>query len=68
MMIANDVRNMLRKACDKAGGITAWARENKVSVAYVSDVINGRREPGPAVCRAFDLEAVVHYRKIRGDQ
>ncbi len=57
-MTASEVRDLLRKACDRAGGIRAWARERELSAAYVSDVLLGRREPGPSICEAFGLEAV----------
>jgi DNA-binding transcriptional regulator YdaS (Cro superfamily) len=40
----------------------AWARKHGVSPAYVSDVINGRREPGPAILDALGIERVVTYR------
>ena len=56
-MTADDVRSLLAKACDKAGGIRSWARGNGVSAAYVSDILAKRREPGPSICRAFGLVA-----------
>jgi DNA-binding transcriptional regulator YdaS (Cro superfamily) len=40
----------------------AWARSHGISPAYVSDVINGRREPGPAILDALGIERVVTYR------
>ena len=66
-MTADNVRDMLRKAANKAGGIRAWARERNLSAAYVSDVVAGRREPGPSICEAFGLEAVreTTYRRVR---
>lgn len=68
MMTADDVRAMLKRACRDAGTATEWADLHNVSKAYVSDVLNGRREPGPAICEAFGLEAVrgaTMYRKIK---
>jgi hypothetical protein len=65
---ADDVRAILKKACDEVGGIRAWSRKHDISAAYISDVILGRREPGPSVCRILGLEAVHHettYRKVR---
>lgn len=67
-MTADDVRDLLRKACEKAGSLRAWAREHGLSAAYVSDVIAKRREPGPAICEAFEIEAVrgeTTYRKMK---
>ena len=57
-MTAGEVRELLRKACEKAGTQGAWAKAHEVSAAYVSDVILGRRDPGPAICEALGLEAV----------
>lgn len=56
-MTHEDVLKQLRAACKKAGGIRAWARSQDVSAAYVSDVLLGRRTPGPSILRVFGLEA-----------
>ena len=69
-MTADDVRQLLRKACDKAGSNRAWAQANDVSPAYVSDVLLRRREPGPAILDPLGLEAIeerrVTYRRKVG--
>jgi len=57
----DDVRKMLRKKCAEAGSQVAWAEANKVSAAYVSDVLVERREPGPAILDALGLRAETHY-------
>lgn len=44
------------------GNQSAWAKANKISPAYVSDVIAGRREPGKKILSALGLERVVSYR------
>lgn len=58
-----------RKAVDRAGGIRAWARDQGLSAAYVSDVLLKRRAPGPSVCEPLGLERVrtvtVTYRRIK---
>jgi DNA-binding transcriptional regulator YdaS (Cro superfamily) len=59
----DEVREMLRKACDRAGTARAWADQAGVSGAYVSDVLNGRREPGEAICKALGIERETVYRK-----
>lgn len=41
------------------------ARELEVSSAYLSDVMNGNREPGPKILDALGLERVVTYRTKR---
>ena len=35
-----------------------------MSSPYVSDVINGRREPGQAILDALKIKRVVEYREI----
>lgn len=39
------------------------ARELEVSPAYLSDVLNGNREPGPKILDALGIERVVSYRQ-----
>jgi hypothetical protein len=67
-MTADDVRKLLKTACDKAGSLRRWAQQNDLSAAYVSDVLLGNRQPGPAVCDALGIEAVkseTAYRKAK---
>lgn len=69
-MTADDVRNLLRKACDKSGSNRAWAKAHDVSPAYVSDVLLKRREPGPAILDPLGLEAeeerrVIYRKKVK---
>lgn len=64
-MTASDVRTLLKRACAAAGTARAWAEQNKVSQAYVSDVLRGRRNPGEAICRALGLVAEQTYRKVQ---
>jgi hypothetical protein len=39
----------LRKHVERAGSMRSLAKEWGISVSYVSDCLNGRRAPGPAV-------------------
>lgn len=69
-MTEDQVRDSLRKACDRAGSIRAWARNHSLSAAYVSDVLLRRRAPGPSICEPLGIaanepERIVTYRKIR---
>lgn len=48
---------MLRRATDEAGGQKAFASQHGVSQAYISDVLRGRREPGPAILNTLGLVA-----------
>ncbi len=67
MMTTDDVRRMLRGACQAEGSQSAWARRAGVSQAYVNDAMHGRREPGEAILQALGLERVTTYRKRRGE-
>lgn len=60
-----DLYTLLRTQCAKAGGQTAFANQHGVSVAYVSDVMNGRKEPGPALLKAMGVRKVVRYEVIK---
>ena len=55
----------LRKACASAGSQIAWCEANEFSPAYVSDVLNGKRDLGGRVLGALGFERVVLYRKVR---
>lgn len=65
VMTEDDVRDLLRKSCDKLGSVRAWAIENDCSAQYVGDVLNGGRSPGPAILKGLGLEAVTTYRRIK---
>jgi hypothetical protein len=62
-MNTDTVRDSLRKACEDAGCAADWAKANEISAAYVSDVLNGRKEPGEKILRALGLKRVVEYRR-----
>ena len=61
---SDDVRELLREACEKAGSRRQWALAHGLSPAYVGDVLLGRRLPGPAICAKFDLVGETTYRKV----
>lgn len=63
-MNTDTVRETLAKACAKAGCAADWAKANEISAAYVSDVLNGRKEPGEKILRALGLERIIDYRKV----
>lgn len=67
-MTEEQVRGVIRKAVDRLGGMRAASREWGVSVAYVSDCLNGRRAPGPAILTPVGYERVVtvDYRPVHG--
>ena len=56
-----DVYSRLLAACKKAGSQKKWCELNDVSPAYLSDVLNGRRDPGPSIYQRLGLVRVVRY-------
>ena len=61
----DQVIDMIREACAQAGSQYQWATKHKLSPQYVTDLLKGRRTPGPAVLKIFKLEAVTQYREAR---
>jgi DNA-binding transcriptional regulator YdaS (Cro superfamily) len=62
---SDGIRKLLLAACNEAGGQRAWAHANGVSDAYVTDVLHGRREPGPSICNPLGYEREIQYRKVK---
>lgn len=63
MLSAADVRCLLKHQCEAAGSQANWAREHRISAAYLNDVLEGRRGIGPAIMRRMGLQKVVMYRR-----
>ena len=59
------VRSELAKEVEEAGGVRAYARRRRLSAAYVSDMIRGRRDLGPGVLESLGLEKQVTVRYLR---
>lgn len=64
-MATSEVITLLREKIARAGSATAWARENKISPAYVSDALSGHRQPGKRILGALGVECVKVYRRVR---
>jgi hypothetical protein len=65
-MDSDKVRAMLLEVCREAGGQAAWARRHGFSLAYVNDVIAGRRGKiviPKNILAALELE--IDYRRKR---
>lgn len=56
-----DVRRLLGMACTAVGSQYQWATKHKLSPPYVSDVLAGRRDPGPSILRAIGLKKITAY-------
>ena len=59
----DDVRAMMRQRIAEAGSQAQWAQTIKLSQAYISDALNGNREPGQSILDALNLVRVVAYRR-----
>ncbi len=60
-LTAAEVVELLQVEIEQAGTLRAWAKANKLSAPYVSDVLHGRRVPAESICRALHLEREVIY-------
>ena len=54
-----DVRRLIELYTERNGGVRAFAKFLKISPAYLSDMIHGRRRPGKAVLEFLRLRKVV---------
>ena len=54
----------LRSAVHAAGDQKAFADLHGISPQYVSDVLNARKDPGPAILRALGLRKITAYERI----
>lgn len=69
-MRTEEVRALLQRRVEEAGGAAAWARRNAVSNVYVGDVLAGRRSPGPGVLvplRLRKIAAEARYVELAGE-
>lgn len=56
------VEARLQKSVNAAGGQSVWAAKHGISVAYVNDVLRGRRLPGDKITKAIGLEKALMWR------
>lgn len=54
----------MRRRIRAAGSQKAWAQAIGVSEAYLSDVLNGRRDPGESILGPLGLRKEVRYVKV----
>ena len=64
-MKSDDVKKVLKKACEKAGGQRAWARQHDVSPAYVCETLAERREIGEKILKVLGYKSTVFYQKVK---
>ena len=64
-MSTDEVIKLLKTACAKAGSQKKWADIHNLSQPYVSDVLQGRRDPGASILDALNVEKIVVYQYRR---
>lgn len=57
-MTRRQVLQIVESERDAAGGVRALARKWRLSAPYISDVLRGRRDPGPKVLKKLGLRKV----------
>jgi hypothetical protein len=57
-MTEQDVVTLVQAEATRLGSMRALAREWGISPAYVSDLLQGRRAPGPKILGPLGLRAV----------
>lgn len=55
---ADHVREMLRAACEAAGGQSEWARQNGTGYSGVSRFLAGQYNPGKKIEKALGLTRI----------
>jgi hypothetical protein len=58
------IYGLLTEACADAGGQKVWGEHHGISPSHVCDVLNARRDPGPAILQALGLERAVRYVRV----
>jgi DNA-binding transcriptional regulator YdaS (Cro superfamily) len=53
----DDVRRLLARCCEEAGGQAAFAKLHGLTKAYVSLVATGKRPPSERLCTALGISA-----------
>jgi len=59
-----EVRALIGDQIERKGSLRALARKWNVSAPYLSDILRGRRNPGPKVLKHLGLVATVERKVI----
>lgn len=60
-MNLSDVQDKLRRLCEAAGGQGRWAEQNGLAASFISDVLNGRRDPSEKLLSKLGLKRRIVY-------
>jgi transcriptional regulator with XRE-family HTH domain len=62
-MTRDELVKLLQRRVQTAGTQAALAKELGITAAYLGDVLNGKRKPGPTVLNALGFRRVITYVK-----
>ena len=69
MLTASDVREMLRRECEKAGNQSEWARQHGMTRQYLSLVLCGGTPPySPLITKPLGLVFIPQWRLDNGGE
>jgi len=60
-MTRDELVKLLQRRVQTAGTQAALAKELGITAAYLGDVLNGKREPGPTLLNALGFRRVITY-------
>jgi predicted RNase H-like nuclease len=63
MLTHKRVVHLLRKRCERAGGVYKWAAKNGIPQPTIAAALNGGRPISPAILEIMNLERVYRYKK-----
>jgi predicted transcriptional regulator len=67
-MTREEVVALLQRMADRAGSQRALAKEIGVTAAYVGQVLDGKRDPGPAILKVFGLRRHVQITYVKAGE
>ena len=62
-MTRDELIELLQRKVQRAGTQAALAKELGITAAYLGDVLNGKRKPGPTLLNAIGFRRVITYVK-----
>jgi hypothetical protein len=63
---ADEVRAALRRECDDAGSVSAWARSHAMAPASVHDVLKRRIGVSAPLAKRLGLKRIIRYIPLEG--
>jgi hypothetical protein len=60
-LTADDVRAMLRRACDSRPSVLAWAIDHGQLPSFVSEMLSGKKPISKRVCSILGVRKVIRF-------